>query len=196
MLCSALFLLWSTSSFLCSRIYDAQLTKAYGTDRTQNGQPELKNSWKWTTQKKGAGKPACPVGWPACPVFGASWPAGALGRLAGQWRTGLAGLLGLGPRNSSQKFEVGSNGLQKFPQFTEMILRCIRWYPQRIKPHKLWKWNRSEYPSREVGFSQEILPRVKNCACGESTWFIWQGCSFDVLSTNSTQQNNLETLGT
>jgi hypothetical protein len=105
---SALFLLWSTSSLLCSRIYDAQLTKAYGTDRTQNEQPELKNSWKRTTHKKGAGKPACPVGWPACPALGVSWP---LGRLAGQWRTGLAGLLSLGPWNSSLKSEVRSNCL-------------------------------------------------------------------------------------
>ena len=108
---SALFLLWSTSSLVCSRIYDAQLTKAYGTDRTQNGQPELKNSWKRTTQKKGAGKPACLVGWLASLALGASWPARALGRLAGQWRTGLAGLLGLGPRNSSQKSKVRSNSL-------------------------------------------------------------------------------------
>ena len=73
-----------------------------------------------------------------------------------------------------------------------MILRCIRWYPQRIKPQKLWKWCRYEYPSREVGFSQEILPRVKNRAHDESAWFTWQGVhlmSFHELNPTQQPQN-------
>jgi len=82
--------------------------------------------------------------------------------------------------------------LQKFPNSVQMILRCIRWYPQRIKPHQLWKRCRSEYPSTEVGFSQEILPRVKNRARDESAWFTWQCVhliSFHELNPTQQPQN-------
>jgi len=74
--------------------------------------------------------------------------------LAGQRRTGLAGWLrrpGRFPWSAQVPETLPKNPkldrLQKFPNSVEMILRCIRWYPQRIIPHKLWKRCRSEYPS-------------------------------------------------
>ena len=129
----------------------------------------------------------------AWPALRAAWPSV---RPAGQRRTGLAGWLrrpGWFPWSAQVPEILPKNPkldrLQKFPNSVEMILRCIRWHPQRIKPQKLWKWCRSEYPCREVGFSQEILPRVKNRAHDESAWFTWQGVhlmSFHEL--NPTQQ--------
>jgi hypothetical protein len=108
----------------------------------------------------------------AWPALRAAWPSG---RPARQRRTSPAGWIrrpGWFPRSAQVPKILPKNPkldrLQKFPNSVEMILRRIRWYPQRIKPHKLWKRCRSEYPSREVGFSQEILPRVKNRARDES----------------------------
>ena len=124
------------------------------------------------------------------------WPSG---RPVGQRRTSLAGWIrrpGRFPRSAQVPKILPKNPkldrLQKFPNSVEMILRCIRWYPQRIKPHKLWKRCRSEYPSREVGFSQEILPRVKNRAHDEFAWFTWQGVhlmSFHELNPTQQPQN-------